>query len=87
MTLTATPFGQLPVLQDGDFILSQSIVILKYLANKHGYGGANEQEVAKIDETLAAISDLSAGSVWPVIYANFSRTVLMAMFITRLQFF
>ena len=56
------PFGQLPVFHDGDFVLSQSITILKYLAGKHGYGGSTEQEVAKIDETLGAISDLSAGN-------------------------
>lgn len=57
----ATPFGQLPVLRDGDFTLSQSLVILKYVGVKHGYSGSNDQESARIDEYLAAISDLLTG--------------------------
>lgn len=44
-----TIFGQLPVLQDGDFELVQSNAILRYLARKHGLYGENDREAALID--------------------------------------
>jgi len=44
-----TPFGQLPLLRDGDFEVAQSNAMLRYVARKHGLYGKNEQEQAKID--------------------------------------
>ena len=61
--VTATPFGQLPTLTHDDFVLSQSLVILKYLGSVHGYGGADLKETARIDEIVASISDLQEGKV------------------------
>ncbi|CAG7706332.1 unnamed protein product, partial [Allacma fusca] len=48
----------LPILVEGDFKLSQSTAILKYLAKKHGYYGDNDREAARIDEYVGAIRDL-----------------------------
>lgn len=44
-----TTFGQIPLLQDGDFELVQSNAILRYLARKHGLYGQNDREAALID--------------------------------------
>jgi len=42
MCLLLQTFGQIPMLQDGDFELVQSNAILRYLARKHGtYDGVN----------------------------------------------
>lgn len=50
-----TPWGKLPVLEDGDLILSQSLAILKYLALKFGFAG--DVENAKLDEYVGAMND------------------------------
>lgn len=34
-----TPFGQLPLLEDGDFKMAQSMAIARYLARKHKLDG------------------------------------------------
>jgi len=44
-----TPFGQLPVLHDGDLQVAQSNAILRHVARKHGLYGKNEVEQTKID--------------------------------------
>jgi glutathione S-transferase len=53
-----TPWGKLPLLEEGDFKLSQSLAILKYLGTKHGYVGESLQETARIDELIGAFNDL-----------------------------
>ncbi|CAG7827881.1 unnamed protein product [Allacma fusca] len=52
-----TAWGKLPYLEEGDFQLSQSLAILKYLGNKYGYVGDNIQETARIDELIGAFND------------------------------
>ncbi|WP_437279581.1 glutathione S-transferase family protein [Sorangium sp. So ce375] len=48
--LQCTPFGQLPVLQDGELTLSQSQAINRYLARKLKLYGDTSEESARIDE-------------------------------------
>jgi len=45
----STPFGQLPVLHDGDLAIAQSNAILRYVARKHGLYGKNDVEAVTID--------------------------------------
>eukprot|EP01087_Luapelamoeba_hula_P004908 TRINITY_DN148_c0_g1_i1.p1 TRINITY_DN148_c0_g1~~TRINITY_DN148_c0_g1_i1.p1 ORF type:complete len:219 (+),score=57.49 TRINITY_DN148_c0_g1_i1:347-1003(+) len=53
------PFGQMPVYQEsGGFVLSQTKAIVRYLSNKHGLVGDNEQEAALIDSVNEGVGDL-----------------------------
>jgi len=52
------PWGNLPVLQDGDIQLAQSGAILRYLAKKFGLDGANATENAKCDEMIEVMGDV-----------------------------
>ena len=52
-----TPFGVLPVLEVNGQQLGGSLVIARYVAEKHGLGGANDWENALIDSALDALSD------------------------------
>ncbi|WP_437317940.1 glutathione S-transferase family protein [Sorangium sp. So ce385] len=47
---SCTPFGQLPVLQDGRLTLCQSQAINRYLARKLGLYGDTLEESARVDE-------------------------------------
>ncbi|ODM99989.1 Glutathione S-transferase 1 [Orchesella cincta] len=51
------PWGQLPVLQVGDRILSQSNAICRYLGQKFNLNGRDDWESAKIDELADALAD------------------------------
>jgi len=42
-------FGQLPVLYDGEFEISQTNAILHYLAKKHGLYGDSDKDMARVD--------------------------------------
>ncbi|WP_437636343.1 glutathione S-transferase family protein [Sorangium sp. So ce854] len=48
--LKCTPFGQLPVLEDGELTLCQSQAINRHLARKLGLYGDTLEETARIDE-------------------------------------
>jgi len=53
--LAMNPNGRVPTLVDGDFVLWESLAILKYLAAKQperGLGGSNARESALIDQWL-----------------------------------
>ncbi len=50
-TIAETPYGQLPVLEDGAFVMCQSQAILRYVAAKFGLAGATPEERAVVDET------------------------------------
>jgi len=52
-----TPYGQLPVLKDGDLEIAQSMTIARYVANKTGLGGNNAAESAQMDEVVDTLSD------------------------------
>jgi glutathione S-transferase len=53
-----TPLGQLPVLQEGDFVLCQSTAIYRYLGGKLGLYGSTAKEGARVDEVTETAGDL-----------------------------
>jgi len=53
-----TPFGQLPILEDGGLVLAQSQAILRHLARKLELCGSTPAETAKIDEVCETGLDL-----------------------------
>jgi len=55
------PYGQLPILQIGDEVLSQSMSIGRYLSRKFGYHGKTEFEAAKVDEVVDALHEYEHG--------------------------
>ena len=57
-TLLFQPFGQLPVFHHGDFELSQSHAIVRYLASSHGLHGGDVKETATINMVYDAEEDL-----------------------------
>ncbi|WP_104977398.1 glutathione S-transferase family protein [Sorangium cellulosum] len=56
--LSCTPFGQLPVLEDGVFTLCQSVAITRYVARKLGLYGETLEENARVDEVADTASEL-----------------------------
>eukprot|EP01094_Clydonella_sp_ATCC50884_P014227 TRINITY_DN245_c0_g1_i1.p1 TRINITY_DN245_c0_g1~~TRINITY_DN245_c0_g1_i1.p1 ORF type:complete len:242 (+),score=89.71 TRINITY_DN245_c0_g1_i1:55-726(+) len=52
------PFGQLPVLKDGDVTIGQSNAIARYLARKHKLYGANDAEQVQIDQVVEHTRDM-----------------------------
>ncbi len=51
-------FGQVPLYEEPGLALVQSGTIVRYLAKKHGYNGANEQEALHIDVAYEGAQDL-----------------------------
>ncbi|HTR63398.1 MAG TPA: glutathione S-transferase family protein [Candidatus Binataceae bacterium] len=58
-----TPFGGLPIYQEGDLVLVQSRAIFRYLARKHGLYGSTEADQAQCDIVAEAIDDAEV-SLW-----------------------
>jgi glutathione S-transferase len=56
-----TPFGQLPVLHDGELQIAQSNAILRYFARKHGLYGENDVEAVTIDALNDTQEDFRLG--------------------------
>jgi glutathione S-transferase len=56
-----TPFGQVPVLQDGSFILCQSKAIYRYLARKLGLYGETLEQQGRVDEVSETADDILMG--------------------------
>ncbi|OXA45021.1 glutathione S-transferase [Folsomia candida] len=56
--------GQLPILYDGDdFVLTQTLTVMRYLARKLGFNGVTELEEAKADEVADLVYDLRLRAV------------------------
>jgi glutathione S-transferase len=55
--LSRTPFGQLPLLEDGATVLCQSGAIVRYLARKLGLYGGTLEESARVDEVYETAYD------------------------------
>lgn len=67
--LAKNPFGQVPILTEGDFAVAQTNAILRYLAAKYcpqAYGGNDLQAKATIDWALDWCSEFyqSFGAIW-----------------------
>lgn len=56
--LQCTPFGQLPILEDGSFTLCQSRAILRYVARKLGLYGESLEEQARVDEVYETADEI-----------------------------
>ncbi len=50
--LARTPFGQVPLLEDGATLICQSCAIHRYLARKLGLYGSSIEESARVDEVF-----------------------------------
>lgn len=56
--LQCTPFGQLPLLEDGSFSLCQSRAIYRYVARKLGLYGESIEEQARVDEVYETADEI-----------------------------
>lgn len=57
--LAISPFGRVPALRHGDLCLSESGVILSYLADQTGrFGGTDERETLRLAQWLSWIADV-----------------------------
>lgn len=56
--LQYTPFGQLPILEDGSFTMCQSRAIYRYLARKLGLYGETLEECARVDEVYETADEI-----------------------------
>jgi len=65
--ITDYPTGQVPVLQVGDEMISQSIAIARYLAKQHGLAGKDDWEQARADMFVDGIGDMN-GPMEPVFF-------------------
>ncbi|KYQ94193.1 putative glutathione S-transferase [Tieghemostelium lacteum] len=53
-----TTFGQLPIYQDGQFLLSQTGAIARYIAEKHNFLGKTPVERARVNESIDSAFDI-----------------------------
>jgi len=51
------PFGQLPVLQEGEFYLPQTAAIITYLARKHNLEPKDPKHAAQVDAIVLGVFD------------------------------
>jgi glutathione S-transferase len=56
--LKCTPFGQLPILHDGDLTICQSRAIHRYLARKLNLDGDTIQDAARVDEAYETCDEI-----------------------------
>ena len=71
----ASPFGQLPLLRDGDLAVGQTIAILNYVGRKAGTEGKDDAEFAVSQMLLAEGEDLFAllNKHQPTMYASLEK--------------
>src|SRR5690554_7567177 len=58
--LALNPVGSVPVLTDGDLVLTQSLAILEYLAEKHPEAGLMPQEIGARADTRRWLAFVNA---------------------------
>jgi glutathione S-transferase len=72
--LRLNPAGKIPVLVDGDLVLSESVAIVKYLAEKYPDGGllpASLQERAEVDRWLLFTATELEQPLWRIARHSF----------------
>jgi glutathione S-transferase len=57
-TVSATPFGQLPVLEIDGKKYTQSFSVARYLGHKYGLAGADLEEDFEIDMNIDFFNDI-----------------------------
>lgn len=66
---SSSPFGLVPVLEDGDFVLTESNTILRYLADREARDDLYPRDPrarARVDECMDALSLQVRSALWPV---------------------
>lgn len=63
MTSTATPFGQLPILEIGDRTIAQSIAIARFLAKKFSLYGEDDLQQASADMVVDYVSEFNDSTI------------------------
>lgn len=79
---SSSPFGLVPVLEDGDFVLTESNTILRYLADRAGRSDLyprGPRARARVDERLDALSLQVRSALWPVEEAAGNGSVPQAL--------
>jgi len=56
--LAKNPLANLPYVQDGDVVVTQSNACLTYLGRKFGLNGKDDKELTKMEQILAEVFDL-----------------------------
>jgi len=56
--LAKNPLANLPYVQDGDVVVTQSNACLTYLGRKFGLAGKDDKELTKMEQILAEVFDL-----------------------------
>ena len=58
----STPFGQLPILKDGDMTIAQTTAILSYIGRKSNTEGSTDEEFAMSQMLMAEAEDIYAAA-------------------------
>ena len=66
--LSYHPSGKIPVMKDGDAVLSDSVAIMSYLSDKHGKLGApaGTVERARLDAMLHLLNEMLDAPLWMI---------------------
>lgn len=61
--ITATPFGQMPILEIDGKAAYQSLAILRYLGRRFGLAGSNDWEQLMVDSIVDTFADFRQSKI------------------------